>query len=290
MRVIKHLGILILFFVGLCRISFSITQPQEDAKHTQVALRMIGHQLLLQIGDSISRIEQVEENNGVYTIKFESELSIVPEDLQRVVDSVAQSYTLAKNFILEVSKCAKSTVFYSFEKHLLDEENDIIPCTSRALPKACYVLMYTPLNESVSEGKNKLQVNENWLFGLLLLVALIPLTLYIKQKLFKNRLQDSHLLSLGLYVFDTRNEVLILDNTKEQLSAKEADLLLLLLKSVNELLTKEDILKQVWNDEGAYVGRTLDVYISKLRKKLEADTSISIVNNRGVGYKLVVNQ
>jgi DNA-binding response OmpR family regulator len=49
-------------------------------------------------------------------------------------------------------------------------------------------------------------------------------------------------------------------------------------------------LNKVWGDEGDYIGRTLDVFISKLRKKLEADSSIKIVNIRGVGYKLVMDK
>ncbi len=59
--------------------------------------------------------------------------------------------------------------------------------------------------------------------------------------------------------------------------------------SANNALEREVILQQVWGDEGDYVGRTLDVFISKLRKKLEADTSVKIVNIRGVGYKLLVD-
>jgi DNA-binding response OmpR family regulator len=63
----------------------------------------------------------------------------------------------------------------------------------------------------------------------------------------------------------------------------------LLNNTVNNTVEKEIILKEVWGDEGDYVGRTLDVFISKLRKKLESDDKVKIVNVRGVGYKLVVN-
>ena len=65
-------------------------------------------------------------------------------------------------------------------------------------------------------------------------------------------------------------------------------MLSLLYASVNETVNKETLLNKVWGDEGDYVGRTLDVYISKLRKKLESDTSIKLKNIRGVGYKLIV--
>ena len=76
--------------------------------------------------------------------------------------------------------------------------------------------------------------------------------------------------------------------TKDELTSKEADLLALLHASVNTTVERYVLLKNVWGDEGAYVGRTLDVFISKLRKKLEADPSIRIVNVRGIGYKLIL--
>jgi DNA-binding response OmpR family regulator len=82
---------------------------------------------------------------------------------------------------------------------------------------------------------------------------------------------------------------LSIDNNSVELSGKEVDLLLLLQTSANTTLEREVILKSVWGDEGDYVGRTLDVFISKLRKKLEADSNIKIANIRGVGYKLVVD-
>lgn len=62
------------------------------------------------------------------------------------------------------------------------------------------------------------------------------------------------------------------------------------LSSVNATVERDDILKSVWGDDGDYVGRTLDVFISKLRKKLEADSNIKIINIRGIGYKLVLNE
>ena len=58
---------------------------------------------------------------------------------------------------------------------------------------------------------------------------------------------------------------------------------------MNKPIAREDILQRIWGDEGDYVGRTLDVFISKLRKKLAADASLKIVNLRGVGYKLVMD-
>ena len=81
---------------------------------------------------------------------------------------------------------------------------------------------------------------------------------------------------------------LILKEERIELSGKESELLMLLAEFMNTTVEREVILNKVWGDEGDYVGRTLDVFISKLRKKLEADPNIKIANIRGIGYKLVL--
>jgi DNA-binding response OmpR family regulator len=100
---------------------------------------------------------------------------------------------------------------------------------------------------------------------------------------------DPNLIPIGGYHFDKRNTKLLIEHQKIELTSKEADLLLLLFNAANTTVEREHILNMVWGDEGDYVGRTLDVFISKLRKKLEFDSKVKIVNIRGVGYKLVID-
>lgn len=97
------------------------------------------------------------------------------------------------------------------------------------------------------------------------------------------------MISLGEYHFDKRNTELLIEQQRIELTSKEADLLLLLYNAANTTVERDVILNMVWGDEGDYVGRTLDVFISKLRKKLEFDSKVKIVNIRGVGYKLVMD-
>ena len=94
---------------------------------------------------------------------------------------------------------------------------------------------------------------------------------------------------MGKYHFDKLNAELIIEEQRIELTSKEADLLMLLYDTVNTTVEREVLLNRVWGDEGDYIGRTLDVFISKLRKKLEFDTQVKIVNVRGVGYKLVMD-
>ena len=97
------------------------------------------------------------------------------------------------------------------------------------------------------------------------------------------------MISLGAYHFDKQNTELIIDHQKIELTTKEADLLLLLYNAANTTVERDVILNMVWGDEGDYIGRTVDVFISKLRKKLEFDSKVKIVNVRGVGYKLIMD-
>jgi hypothetical protein len=77
--------------------------------------------------------------------------------------------------------------------------------------------------------------------------------------------------------------------TEISLSKKECELLAIFVAHPNQIIKREDLMKQVWEDNGVFVGRSLDTYISKLRKKLQTDESIKLTNVHGVGYKLEVN-
>lgn len=92
--------------------------------------------------------------------------------------------------------------------------------------------------------------------------------------------------SVGTFKFDCRN--LTLDHTSglKSLTQKEAELLKLLCQNKDRVLRREEILKKVWGNDDYFMGRSMDVFISKLRKYLRQDPSIQIVNYHGVGFKL----
>ena len=120
-------------------------------------------------------------------------------------------------------------------------------------------------------------------------MLLLVLVFYIFWKRKRNSTIDPSWIPLGEYYFDQRNMELVIEQQHIELTSKEADLLMLLYNEANTTVERDVILNMVWGDEGDYVGRTLDVFISKLRKKLEFDSKVKIVNIRGVGYKLVLD-
>ena len=95
--------------------------------------------------------------------------------------------------------------------------------------------------------------------------------------------------SLGKYTFDSLKQTLIFDGQEsKKLTAKESELLRLLCESANRVLDRNYALKAIWHDDSYFNARSMDVYITKLRKYLKEDSEIEILNIHGKGFKLLV--
>ncbi len=99
--------------------------------------------------------------------------------------------------------------------------------------------------------------------------------------------KNAQQLTIGKYTFDFPKQLLHLDKETQNLTHREAHLLFHLVKNKNQVLDRSMILKKLWGDDDFFSGRSMDVFITKLRKKLKEDPAISIVNVRGFGYKLI---
>jgi DNA-binding response OmpR family regulator len=100
--------------------------------------------------------------------------------------------------------------------------------------------------------------------------------------------REQRAFTIGTYEFDYERQLLQRDSTKQKLTTKEAELLRLLCLHVNSTLPRDDALKQIWGSNSYFNGRSMDVFISRLRSYLKNDPSVVIINVHGVGYKLVV--
>lgn len=99
---------------------------------------------------------------------------------------------------------------------------------------------------------------------------------------------DSALLPLGEYEFDTANFTLRHKNHERTLTSREAQILKQLYMHRDRVLKREEILLAVWGNDDYFLGRSLDVFISKIRKYLKDDPSVQITNFHGVGFKLEI--
>ena len=94
--------------------------------------------------------------------------------------------------------------------------------------------------------------------------------------------------ALGIFVFDTENQTLVLKDQVKTLTKKEVQILKILFKYKNQVVSREVILNAVWGQNDYFVGRSLDVFITKLRKYLREDPKILISNIHGVGFKFEI--
>lgn len=94
------------------------------------------------------------------------------------------------------------------------------------------------------------------------------------------------LIEIGKYTFDSSNLSLSIGDQSKQLTKKEAALLQLFCENRNEVIAREEILMKIWGDDDYFLGRSLDVFISKLRSYLSSDDQIKIENIHGIGFKM----
>lgn len=94
--------------------------------------------------------------------------------------------------------------------------------------------------------------------------------------------------NIGRFTFDTQKQLLSLEGEVTKLTTKESELLGLLCAHANEILQREFALKTIWIDDNYFNARSMDVYITKLRKHLRPDPTVEIINIHGKGYKLIM--
>ncbi len=114
--------------------------------------------------------------------------------------------------------------------------------------------------------------------------------LIVRIKALLNRIElktNVETLKIGEYIFNFTKQTLVHLNTTETLTHREAQLLFYLFEKKNEVLDRTFILNKLWGNDDFFNARSMDVFISKLRKKLKQDTNIKILNVRGFGYKLI---
>ena len=275
--------------------AFCVAQNALTEEHREVALRMIGHEVLLSLGDSTSRVLPIEKTENRYKIPFETEFAINPEEMAATITRVAGETKLAEHFIVLIEDAQSEDIVYSYEVGNV-RDTSIVPCKARDLPEARYNILVTILdqNESVLTGTSAADTAAGqknlfrWPIALLAFLLFAGGTVFMLRRKPQHEM-DLNTVTIGDFKFDSRKMELSLNGKTIELTSKECALLQLLYDSANNTVERDTILRMVWDDEGDYVGRTLDVFISKLRKKLEADSKVKIANIRGIGYKLIVS-
>lgn len=297
----KHVGgLLLLTFISIICVAFSMTGNEDfDFSRREILLRRVGHEILLQSGDSTSRVLPVKKiAKNEYQISFEHAFTFQPDSLVNTTQRVLANNPLASDYVVNVVNCADASVAYGYAI-AKNKKDDIIACIGRRQPVACYMI-------NIKFGPTGIMTAKNgYLLGGLAVLALVGTILLRSPKprsvLPENQsavpedhpagFQDpsTSVFTLGSMSFDAEARKLLANGTTIDLTRTETRVLRIFALSPNEAIERSRLQKEIWEDEGVIVGRSLDMFISKLRKKLEADPNIKIVVIRGKGYKLQIN-
>ncbi len=274
----------ILILIGLLIWQFSkpTKAHKQFSEKVKVALRDAGNKLLLSEKDSTSLILPVKEvGNSKYELSFQSELTFEPSMLVTIVESSFQKAALPGKYLVEVIQCNDGEVGYSYQMTESDETT-IIPCRGRSLPKNCYTV-----EVRFTEIKTAYTNISFFLYGVIVLIFIVMELFFFKKKQKEIHTETNEAYAqLGSFQFFPDQNKLIKEATEISLSKKECELLKIFIANPNQIVTRDELTKKVWEDNGVIVGRSLDTYISKIRKKLKEDERIKLTNVHGVGYKL----
>ena len=276
-------GSSILTLLLIFALAFISKQNEIPEKHVEVVLRDLGHQLLLTAKDSTSRvlpIKKVKENT--YQISFQNDFSFISDTLINLVQREFKKTGLATNYIVSLKNCAQKEAVYAFE--INSQAGDLTPCRGRKVEVGCYIIEIDLLKTD--------KFNFYWL--LLLIIPLSLVGLYVKNKFGKKEKKEpiadtTDYIQLGSFRFYTDNNVLKTENNTITLSEKESKALKIFAENINQIVEREKLMKEIWEDKGIVViSRNVDVLVSKLRKKLIDDNSIKFINVPGRGYKFII--
>ena len=264
-------------------VAFINKKNEIPKNHLEVVLRDIGHQLLLSAKDSSSRVLPVKQlNENKYQISFQNNFSFIADTLMNIVERAFQKNALANNYIVNVKNCKQNETVFAFE--INSQTGNLTPCRGRKLEVGCY---FIDIEFLVTKKFN--------FFSLLLLI--IPLSFigfYVKDKFRKKEeaatiLENNDYIPLGKFKFYTANNLLKIEHKIITLSGKETKALKIFAENINQVVEREKLMKEIWEDEGIVViSRNVDVLVSKLRKKLSDDNSFKFINVHGRGYKFVI--
>ncbi|HMJ45790.1 MAG TPA: helix-turn-helix domain-containing protein [Ferruginibacter sp.] len=274
---------IIIIGILISAVAFINKKNEIPGNRLEVVLRDIGHQLLLSAKDSSSRVLPVKKlNESTYQISFQNNFSFISDSLINLVQRTFQKNALANDYIVNLRNCKQNETVFAFE--INSQTGDLTPCRGRTLEVGCYVIEIELLKK----------IKFNFFLLLLLIIPLSFIGFYLKDKFREKEEKESifdnnDYIQLGNFRFYTDNNVLKSENKSITLSEKETKALKIFAENINQMVEREKLMKEIWEDEGIVViSRNVDVLVSKLRKKLSDDNSIKFINVHGRGYKFII--
>lgn len=280
--------VIILFFTWF--LSGVNKQDEEFQKRVKVSLREVGNQLLLFNKDTTSLVVPIIAiSNYSYLLSLQNELSFEPGNLVALIEKTFKKAEVSTDYLVEVVQCSDKEVAYSYQMKKTVEKS-IIPCRGRFLPKNCYQIEVNFIHKNAFFFDNMLLIY-TFLIGAFMVQFLFfkKKTVILKEPYVPSKqIENTTFTTIGSFQFYPTQNKLVKKAREISLSRKECELLEIFVTNPNRVIKRDELTKKVWEDHGVFVGRSLDTYISKLRKKLKEDDTIKLINVHGVGYKLEI--
>lgn len=283
---------LLVFAVLMIASAFTGRSGVDVRTQTNLLVRQIGHRLLLQSGDSSSQVLPVREvKQGTFVLEFENNFLFSHDSLMVLSRRSFPESLFPSGYTVSVHDCGERNIVYGYQ--INNSSPDILACEGRKQPRGCYTIeiSFPDLKKAAVDYAFIAQLGGGMLllFGVGLLMGR-----YGKSVTFQathpvntiNNGAESALPALGKFLFDVPHQRLLLGDQLVTLTEKECRILELLNRNFGELIPRETLMQKIWIDEGVITGRSLDMFVSKLRKKLSGDPALRITNVHGKGYKL----
>jgi len=258
------------------------------SEKVNLALRRTAHLLLVENGDStsgITPVQQLDANTFLVRIDKLFDYDKLPGLLQRSL----KIHGIDRGYDVSVLRCENSTIVLGYNFQDLNQKQGV-PCSGRKLEAGCYNLKIS----FYPEIKTASVTSNWWILPIGSLLAGLGFVVWRRSRKDTNSVDDPSdndiikKINFGNSALDMTNLILISERKTYKLTYREAKLLHLFTHNKNQVLERDFILKSVWEDEGIVVGRSVDVFVSRLRKMLAEDSSVKISAVHGIGYRLEV--
>lgn len=278
--------IVFLIFIGLSLGRLHADTPGADdpfSDQVNLALRQVGHQLLQIAGDERSMVPPVQMTGpNEFTLYLEHSFNY--DTLPQLLNRAFLDYNIHRDYQVAIKQCIDNSTILGYNRLAFTAGE--VPCVGRELKSSCNNIVLTFISPADPLSGHRRQ------FIPWLLLGIVGLSFGFYWKI-NNRpkvavTSSDSTMALGNISFDFQNQMLQINGEQQSLTFRENKLLYFLACRPNEVISRDTLLDEVWGDEGVMVGRSLDVFISRLRKLLKADEGVNIKTIHGVGYRLEV--
>lgn len=262
------------------------TVNEQFAEKVNLALRRTAHHLLLESGDSTSRIAPVQTmGKGVFLMRLERPFNY--DHLPALLQESFHLHDIRARYDVAILDCSSGNLQLGYNVQDLLTPGGV-PCGGREQANGCYNLQVTFTNPQISPGQAI-----GWILAAGFFVGVFYYGLWRAPKKDKAVISPTGSseplrLNFGGSTLDLTNQLLLTGAVRHPLTYRETKLLQLFVNHRNQLLERDFILQSVWQEDGIIVGRSVDVFVSRLRKMLRDDPTVRIVTQHGVGYRLEI--